>query len=247
MIKRVSDYTGIDDKTFNYIKDVLDKKSTLIDLCDSEKEAISLQKELNVKGQKTKIVQHGNKFKVVSVKQDRIDLREAKNSGMFKKLAWGRYYFTKENKLGDKTYDFDDGSIWKVMKGENGVEYLVKEVDNDEEVIRSDKNYVNEDNYEKFASVLNMDTKPGSVMNMMVVSGMHKEIGKLIDSQLDKEISEKIAKNNYIQSIDYNREIKELLIHAINNDHIKHQSDIDELIKQHTEKLIEKTNNFSLF
>lgn len=249
MIKRVSDYSGIDDKTFNYIKEVLDKKNTLIDIVDTEKEAINMQMELNVKGQKTEIIPYGNKFKILACnKQDKVDLREAKNSGMFKKLAWGRYYFTKENKLGDKSYDFDDGSIWKVVKGEDGIEYLIKEMNNEDDVVRFTSNdYINEDNYEKFASVLNIDTKPGSVINMMITTGMQKEIGKLIDTQLDQEIYKKMVNNHYIQSKDYNNEIKEILISAINNSDIKNNSDIDELIKKHSEKMVTKTNNFSLF
>lgn len=32
----------------------------------------------------------------------------------------------------DGKYSFDDGAIWKVIQGEDGKEYLVKEVENDE-------------------------------------------------------------------------------------------------------------------
>ena len=248
MIKRSDDFNCFDENTFNNIKNIIENKSKLIDIVDEEKTAIAKQRELNIMGYNTEIVPFGSKFKIIAKKQELIDLREAKSSGMFKKLAWGRYYFTKENRLGDKNYDFDDGSIWKVIKGEDGIEYLTKEVDDNEEVVRhKSDDYLNEENYKKFASVLNIDTNKGSVIDMMVTSNMHKEINKFIDAQLESTISKKIQANNYIQSKEYNKEIKELVITSINNNIINKSNDIDSLIREFTEKMITKTNNFSIF
>ena len=247
MIKRSNDFNCFNDDIFNNLKNIIENKSKLIDIVDDENTALNKQKELNIMGQNSEIVPFGSKFKIVAKKQEMLDLREAKNSGMFKKLAWGRYYFTKENKLGDKSYDFDDGSIWKVIKGEDGVEYLTKEVDENEEVIRCSNDYLTDDNYKKFASILNIDTKTGSVLDMMITSNMQKEMNKFINTQLETTIANKIAANNYIQSKDYNNEIKELVITSINNDIINKNEDIDKLIKEYTEKQISKTNNFSIF
>ena len=47
---------------------------------------------------------------------------------------YGRYSFQKVNAIGDfQKYNFDDGSIWKVITGQDGKQYLVKEVDDEDE------------------------------------------------------------------------------------------------------------------
>ncbi len=102
MIKRSDDFNCFDDDVLNNIKNIIENKSNLIDIVDNEETALTKQKELNIMGQYAEIVPFGNKFKIITKKQNLLDLREAKESGMFKKLAWGRYVFTKENKLGDK-------------------------------------------------------------------------------------------------------------------------------------------------
>ena len=81
---------------------------------------------------------NNNECRIYSIFPDCIDKKQAENSGMFKKIAFGRYCFQKQLNPSDSNYAFDDGSIWKVITAEDGKQYLTKEVDdeNEDKVIR---------------------------------------------------------------------------------------------------------------
>ncbi len=241
MISRIGDTGGIDNYSLDNVKKIIDKQNSTLKTVSSLKEAEIIKKEMNLKGQNVEIEKCINGFKILSKKQERIDLREASKSGMFKKLAWGRYCFTKESRLGDTSYDFDDGSIWKVIKDENGSEFLVKELDASDELVRTNiKNYIDKDNYEKFAIALNIENGDNSLVSMMVNNNMEKEASKMLDTKIDKEIYSILNGSVRLAS---NKELKELIINHINGDIIKSYSDMKNLINQD----VNKKNNFSVF
>lgn len=253
MITRSEDFSIFDQKSLNKIANIINNQSKLIDLVNDETQAIKLKKELELKGFYAEIIPYGSKFKVTAKQKERIDLRLAQESGNFKKLAWGRYCFQRESGIGAFSYDFDDGSIWKVIKGEDGNEYLVKEIDEQsEEVIRtkvaSDKVNINDNNY-KLASLIafdnNIDTSEGSISEYLISTGSKDKLYKAIESKLNDVIISQIVNNYYIQSPDYNNSIKEAVYEAINNKEINCKEELKNLIKKCTEVMVSKSSNIN--
>ena len=136
MIRRVSDFSNLSNESFEKIAQVVkdrDKKK-LYKICNNENDVKIALQEIKIQGYNSSIEKLGEKYHVYSILPECIEMKEAEKSGNFKRLAWGRYCFQKVNSIGDfEHYNFDDGSIWKTIVGEDGKEYLVKEVDDSDE------------------------------------------------------------------------------------------------------------------
>lgn len=137
MIRRTSDFSLFSDKELSKIASAIQKAESkkLFDTFDNIENARIAKKELRVMGYDAEVYTVGNKHEVYMIMPEKISLREAENSGSFKKLAWGRYVFEKEASLEMHNYSFDDGSIWRVSNDEDGTPVLIKEVGEDEEEI----------------------------------------------------------------------------------------------------------------
>lgn len=136
MIRRTTDDSIFSDSVLNNIANTVKKQDSrkLYRVCSTQEDALIAIKELKLSGYNYDIVEQNNKCLLYSIQPESIDLREANESGQFKKLAWGRYSFQKVSEIGDfQKYNFDDGSIWKVITGQDGKQYLVKEVDDEDE------------------------------------------------------------------------------------------------------------------
>lgn len=131
MITRVSSSNDMNlDKVAKIVNEQENLK--LFDTVSDKQLGITV-KELELQGYKVKVdIVKPNVNNVYIIKQKKLPIKEAKLSGNFKKLAWGKYQYIvgKTNKFG-----FDEGSIWTVIKDEDGNEYLVKEISDDEERI----------------------------------------------------------------------------------------------------------------
>lgn len=129
MITRVSNKNDINlDKVARIVNEQENLK--LFDTVTDKQLNITV-KELELQGYKVKVdIVKPNVNNIYIVKQKKIPIKEAKLSGNFKKLAWGKYQYIigSTNKFG-----FDEGSIWTVIKDDDGNEYLVKETSDDEE------------------------------------------------------------------------------------------------------------------
>lgn len=253
MITRSEDFSVLDQQSLNKLANIINNQSKMVDLVDDKSKAVKMQKELELQGFSAEVIPHGSKYKVTAKQKERIDLRKAQESGMFKKLAWGRYCFERESRLGAFSYDFDDGSIWKVVKGEDGNEYLIKEVDdNDKEVIRtkvaSNDISINDDNYKtamKLAFNNENELKEGSISHYLIAIGAKDKLYKAIEAKLDDTISSQIVNNHYIQSKDYNNYIKEAVYDAINKDQLKDLDGLKNLIAKCTEIMVTKKSNIN--
>ena len=132
-IKRYDDFNPLID--FDKLAKIIKDNKKLFDIAETQEKADLMKSELNMKGFVVKIEPCNVGFKVYTIPGEIVDYREAMQSGMFQKLAWGHYAFVRRCEYNNTKYNFDDGSIWKIIIDENGKEFLVKEVDDVTEAI----------------------------------------------------------------------------------------------------------------
>lgn len=259
MIKRISDYDILPASELEKIAEVVSKKEnkSLFDIVDSEEKALLAKKQLKIQGYQVEIEPFGNKFKVIAVVPDKVKFEEAINSGAFQKLAWGRYSFQRESAIGMFKYDFDDGSIWKTMVGEDGEEYLVKEVDETDEdnVVRNKvasktiESIVSDNNVKNVVSILYDTNADNDLVNDMVNGFSENQIKvhvhNALDSKLNDLIANKIEKNQFIQTPEYIADVKSIIKVAIDNNDVKTSGQLEELIVAYTNQLITKTGKMN--
>lgn len=232
MINR-NNQINISDDFFNNIQKIISEQEnkTLYSIATFEK-AKQEENELKLKGYNVKIEPWLNEYKIYIIDSPSIKLSDARKSKAFKKLAWGNYYaFQKQSDVNNK-YDFDDGSIWKVCKDENGEEYLIKEVNENEEVIRGINDYINDDNYEKFAKIaFNLDNiSENQTIQYMVNNNLKKDAFTVISKKMEEILNELICKN--VNDINFINETKKLVIKCIKEDKVSNLEDIKNLILQ---------------
>ena len=257
IVRRFNDVdNAFDDNAFEKIASVVeekDKEKVLL-ITPDENKANVMCKQLNMQGYNAHVEQtvHGD-YKVIGSHAERLDLRTAMASGKFKKLAWGRYCFQRNanETLGNEKYDFDDGSIWKVIKDEDGHEYLVKEVDDKDEdkVIRNSELkaaaskkqiFVNEDNAKNIVQIL-YNCNNRFVDDMLKVAS--NETIKMLNNKLNECIAEKIAENKFISSPKYLSSVTASVESAITDKKIKDMNQLEAAIVEFTNKFISDTNS----
>lgn len=255
MIKRFNDYSLFSTTDIEKIaKAVSDKeKTTLFEVAETEEKALLAKKELRIQGYQVRIEPFGKKFKVYAILPETVSYTEAIESGQFKKLAWGRYSFqqqptfTRESAIGMFKYDFDDGTIWRVMQGEDGKDYLVKEVadTDDEEIIRTkvasnDDMTVNDNNVKTVLKIL-YDNLDDNFVKDLLASNLKNQLYSLIQGKLDNVITAHVEKNRFIQSPAYIAELKGVVRTAIDKDCIKSQVQLEKLVVEHSNQYVTAT------
>ena len=246
MVSRINDYSFLDDDTIKKIASVIEDDSKVVQIVDNEKEATILQKQLNIQGYNTKIEKHGKSFHVIAKPRDMILYHEAIKSGQFTKLAFGRYSFTRQsnNPLGIQHYNFDEGTIWKVMTGKDGKEYLVKEVDDDNEelvVRKSEKSVLAESSLDvkslkKICKVL-YDNPSDEFINDLF-DKLPSQMNKILTAKLDKLINDNVKASKFISSPKYINDVKTKVITSINQEAIFNKEQISKFILSANRELL---------
>ena len=211
----------------------------LYKVCSTQEDVIESVKAIKLSGYNYEINNCGNKCNVYSIfPDDAIDLSEANKSGQFEKLAWGRYTFQKASAICDfQKYNFDDGSIWKVITGSDGKQYLAKEVEDDDEekVIRTKTASLN-----KRASINVDNNNASNICDMLfdTKDNFFKEIMNSDSSQvviaflknyLDKYIDDSL-KNNGILDTKKKKNAKKVIYDKMNSNSIMNRDSLDKLI-----------------
>lgn len=211
----------------------------LYKVCSTQEDVIESVKAIKLSGYNYEINNCGNKCNVYSVfPDDAIDLNEANKSGQFEKLAWGRYTFQKASAICDfQKYNFDDGTIWKVITGSDGKQYLAKEVEDDDEekVIRTKTASLN-----KRASINVDNNNASNICDMLfdTKDNFFKEIMNSDSSQvviaflknyLDKYIDDSL-KNNGILDTQRIENAKNVIYDKMNSNSIMNRDSLDKLI-----------------
>ena len=211
----------------------------LYKVCSTQEDVIESVKAIKLSGYNYEINNCGNKCNVYSIfADDAIDLSEANKSGQFEKLAWGRYTFQKASAICDfQKYNFDDGTIWKVITGSDGKQYLAKEVEDDDEekVIRTKTASLN-----KRASINVDNNNASNICDMLfdTKDNFFKEIMNSDSSQvviaflknyLDKYIDDSL-KNNGILDTQRIENAKKVIYDKMNSNSIMNRDSLDKLI-----------------
>lgn len=133
-----------------------------------------------------------------------IKLAYNENKDKFKRVAWGEYVYaayTGSNGYQEK-YAFDDGAIWYIETDEQGNQYIVKQVDDSDEIVRVASNniFINEHNLLKFASLLNVQGFNQDTLNFIKSdNNTLKATCQQMNNKLVDYIKNYATKNNYIE------------------------------------------------
>jgi hypothetical protein len=251
MITRVSDYNDFSNDQMEKLAKIVEKREnkSLIEIVDNENQVNVIKKELKIQGYETKVEPLGDKWKVFAITPDKVKYEEAVASGMFKKLAWGRYSFQKESAFGAFNYEFDDGSIWRTMTAEDGKEYLVKEVDdeNEDDVVRvklasnQKESLANDNNVKTIISIL-YDIKDNQLIEDLLKSNIKDQLYSILNNKLATRIDDVISNNHFIQSANYKKDVCSLVLTGINSKEITSSSQLNKLIVDHTNTIVKKTS-----
>ncbi len=110
----------------------------------------------------------------------------------------------------DGKYSFDDGTIWKVVEGEDGKQYIIKQVENDEIVRFAYANIcVNKENVRNLGEALNLfhftdDTYKYLSKSNTIIDELCIEVSKTLNDYIDKYITDNnltVNKDNIIEVI----------------------------------------------
>ena len=242
MINRLNDFNCFDENDFLKLKMILNKEKTKI---LNEKEA-KLYKDIksNVNIQETV-----DGYQVID--NDKINFDEAMLSGLFKKVAWGEYAYNGRQDNFSSKYSFDDGSIWKVEKDENGNEFLIKEIDDNDNLVRiasNEKIIINNRNCENAINVLSIFQNKDEILNYIFNDkNIKKIVFEKINNDIKKYVQEYITKHKYIESKDLLEDIMNIIGRMLNSNEIKDLSNLDEVIKTICDKTMTIENKYSFF
>lgn len=224
---------------------------------EDENQARMMEKQLTIQGYHAEIEKHGNTFHVVTKPRNKVPLHKAEASGMFTKLAFGRYVFNKtgNNKLGFEEYDFDEGTIWKVVKSDDGKEYLVKEVedDNEDAVIRQkdtkavvaaantnslfkkassnmNTNSIPKEQLKKYCKVLYNNPSEEFIDDLM--DCIPNQLSSLLLAKLDAIVNKEISASKYMSSPRFAAKMKEKIKEGISGNTVFNVAQICKMIRE---------------
>lgn len=242
-IKLYNDYSLLDDDAMAKLANVVNNQEKTIKVTSSYDEAKQIARQNIFEGYPTRIVEHGNSYHINVKPRVEIDLQSAQDSGQFKKLAFNRYAFTKQanNPLGIQHYNFDDGSIWRVVVGKDNKEYLVKEVDdnNNDKVIRAvdsipkstvltaSSKGVDTKQLVRLAKILYNNPEEELINDLIKVSA--DTVNKTVTAKLNQIINSELEALNITSPL-YRNKVKEKIAHAISSNIIFNRQQISKMI-----------------
>ena len=242
MIRRINDYSYIDDESLQKIAEVVNNQKKLIKITDNIKTAKAITKQLKDKNYESIIEQVKDNYYIYTLPQQKVLFTEAKSSGCFKRIASNQYEFTKQanNPLGITHYNFDEGTIWKVMTAKDGKDYLVKEIDDKtEQIIRQpcEKAFstmvITADNKDpqkifKLCKLLYNDVNEDFIKDLTKYSSI--ALSSFLSNKLNNVIDSELEYLN-ITSPEYKKNVHEKIAMAINNNQISNRQHISNIIK----------------
>jgi len=241
MIRRINDYSYINDEEFEKIASVINESKKLVKITDDIDHAHVIANELQNKYD-AQIEQVKNNYYIYAKPKQKVLLNEAKSSGFFKKIAYNQYQFNKQanNPLGWQHYDFDDGTIWKVMTAKDGKEYLVKEVnDKTNEVIRQVYDTVKNNSLiitannkaigkiKQLCNIIYGDVNIEFINDLMQAS---VDLLQILNHKLDLIIKSELDYLN-IQSTQYKKDTYNKIMQGIISNKINNREQISNIIK----------------
>lgn len=224
MINRMNDFNCFDEKSFIELESQLTKDKVY-------KTKLEAQANAN-KNTITTPVYNGYKNS-----NKKYDYQKAMSNKMFERVAWGEFRYSgypgRMTNI-DGKYSFDDGAIWKVIVGQDGKEYLVKEVVNDE-IVRtaSNKIYVTASNVRNIAEALDVFSVNDKTYSYLKDNNLLSNICLSVNKDLVNYVQDYMTKN-YVESKEKRDEI--LAVVSKLGNQIDNTYDIDKIIKKVVER-----------
>ena len=240
MINRIADkFASISDECFEHLAEVLENKDNkkLFSIVNSEVKANDIKKQLIANGYNVSINKDKNMFKIFySSSQPKIKVT-ASTMSCFNNIG-GNLYKAFQKVAGVYDYDFDDGSIWRIEKFDDG-EYLVKEINSDDEndVIRkktaSKNKSMNDDIFKKIMKMFYGEHTDEIVEDAIKNKSLKNEFEHILNKKIDKEIASSLKKHNFIVS---EKHINDLRTKALNEKSIMSKIDLDRFVRKESNK-----------
>lgn len=223
MISRMQDFACFDERTFLELESKLNKKNkTYNNIVEAKANS----------NNDSNITKSYNGYTVAT--KQKMPYQQAMDNKMFKKVAWGEFVYagyTGRESYIDGKYSFDDGAIWTVVKGEDGKEYLVKNIENDEIVRVASKKVtaVNDDNIHKIGKALNLFDFDKKTYSYLKERKLLANICNDVNKSLTAYIQNYITQHNYIES----KEVLDDILNVVGSlsDNIENKNDINDIIE----------------
>lgn len=216
MIQRISDDSSFhDERLIKLAEKLQSNKKKLFDIANSENDAKRVQKELNVNGYQSSYEKvSDNVYKVYfyeNIPQYKNDIKSSKDE---------HNSYSNFNKVENSgKYDFDDGSLWKVMVI-GGIPYLTKNIDDKNNIIRTktasvtnEKMAVRTSSFIKISKIIFNDFDDNmikAIFNDNVFQ--EKFINSVFSLQLNKKIANAIHDNKFIITESLMNELKNTIL-----------------------------------
>lgn len=251
MIRRTEDYSMFSNKEMEKIAQAIKKSDSKklydtfeIDKIDIARTAV---KQLKVQGYHAELYNTGSKLEVYVIAPEKVSLKEAEQSGSFKKLAFGRYSFQKNSSLEMHNYNFDDGSIWRIAVDSDGTSILVKEVDDEDAPIRGmDKRagltrtaapaIVTISNYRNaaqllFSNVTSLNQAGNEFLEALFEGPLKNQIIDQLNQQIETYIDNSLSLLNFVEG--QIEEIKGMISEGITSSQFNTLASIDQFINSY--------------
>lgn len=251
MIRRTDDYSLFSSKEMAKIAQAVKKSENkrLYDTFEIDKVDIARTavKQLKVQGYHAELYNTGSKLEVYVITPEKVSLKEAEQSGSFKKMAFGRYSFHKSSSLEMHSYNFDDGSIWRIAVDSDGTSILVKEVDDedDDSPIRGINKtagtikiaeVVTISNYRNaaqllFSNVTSLNQTGNEFLESLFEGPLKTQIIEQLNQQIESYIDNSLSLLNFNQS--QVEELKGLISDGISSSQFNTLASIDQFINSY--------------
>jgi len=207
LVNRISDnYDSISDECFQHLAKTLENKDNkkLFSVVNSEAKAKEIKERLAKNGYNTSVSKNGNMFAVFySSQQPKIKVTASVMEN-FSSIG-GDLYKALTKVAGVYDYDFDDGSIWRIEKFDDG-EYLVKEIlsDDENDVVRikktASKESMNDDLFKRIMKMFYGEHTDKIISDALNNKSLKNEFENVLNNKIDKEIESALAANKFIVS-----------------------------------------------
>lgn len=178
-----------------------------------------------------------------------VGYKEAMSSGMFKRIGWGEYLYNGRIDDFSTKYKFDDGAIWRVEKDDAGNEFLVKEVDENNNLLRTASNeiYINSDNCKMAMNLLSIKSKDDLLSFILEDKNISNLIYNKINNVIKKYVQNYITDNKYIESKELLNDIMNVISRMLSTKEINDLDDLNNVIKTMCNKIEVVNDSFSFF
>lgn len=237
MIRKHNDYSFLQDEYFEKIAKTIDNtQRKLVKITNDIEQAKNIGAQLLAQGYVISCDNHNDEYYIYASPRKKIDFKQAMKSGSFKKIAANQYV---QQSTIIPHYEFDEGAIWKVATGDDGKEYLIKEVDdtNIDEVIRQ-KNDIpkkititasnNKRNLIKLCKILY--NNPNEEFINDLVKYTPNSLSDLLNDKLNNIINSELQALN-ITSSNYQQQVRERVASAIELNQITNRKQVYAIIR----------------